>query len=228
MGEEPTKRCFDCGKDLPATEEYFYPSYLRDKGRNQCKTCHTNAKNMRASVSFRDRLREIAQFVEQEEVPSYRSLNSIAKNMGWSVAKVERDVYENQLPVFRFIYNNVGPALALKLEDADAYIATHRLNGHSQEAISQIEAEQQINTGPQGEIEPQIEAEPQVAGTPDKCACCGTTKGNILTVLDEKKEVRAYLCSACYRTASSYKWEPDRMRRMAALIESIGIQHFTV
>lgn len=243
MIDGQTKHCSSCDKDLPATEEYFYPSHLRDRGRNQCKSCHAKkaAERLTTTITYRDRLREIAQQVEPDERPLYQSLNSVAKALGWSVAKVEHDVYERQLPVFTFIYNNVGPALALKQEAAVAYVAAQKLNGHGQNPLSQVETEPEIETALPRELDvesesqgakPEIEAvllgEPQVAGTPDECASCGTTKGNILAVLDEKKVIRAYLCSPCYRTASSYKWEPNRMRRMADLIESIGIQRFTV
>src|SRR5450432_3586448 len=109
MIETSTKHCYGCDTDFPATEEYFYPSYLRE-GRNQCKSCH--AKGGHTHVSFRDKLREVAQHIQPDEVPSYQSLNSVAKSIGCSVAKVERDVYENKLHVFEFTYNNVGPALA--------------------------------------------------------------------------------------------------------------------
>jgi hypothetical protein len=35
------KTCIDCGRSLPATEEYFYPRYNRGgKLANNCKDCH--------------------------------------------------------------------------------------------------------------------------------------------------------------------------------------------
>lgn len=217
MSDETVKHCYNCNKDLPATTEYFFPSYLKEGGKNICKTCH--AESSVQTVSFRDRLRDVAKHVQQDEVPSYQSLNSVAKAIGWSVAKVERDIYESKVPVFKFTYNNVGPALALRREDAETYIAVHERNGHSHDITVYVEAEPEV-----------LEAEPEVliAGTPDECASCGTTKGNILAVLDENREIRAYMCSTCYRTASSYKWEPERMRRVADLIERIGAHSFTV
>jgi hypothetical protein len=230
MIDEPTKHCNACGKDLPETEEYFFPSYLKETGRNICKTCHAERRAASSSVSFREKLREVAHFIQQDEVPSYQSLNSVATDIGWSITKVERDIYESKLPVFKFLYNNVGPALALKLEEAEAYIAAHRLNGQSQNTpLPQVETESPPADTPDecvSSATTEVEAEPLLAGTPDECASCGTTRGNILAVLDEKKEIRAYLCSTCYRTGSSYKWEPKRMRRMADLIERIGIQSF--
>lgn len=39
------KHCNGCDKDLPATTDYFYISYLdKKKGRPKCKKCHTERK----------------------------------------------------------------------------------------------------------------------------------------------------------------------------------------
>jgi hypothetical protein len=204
MTETTKKHCNQCGNNYPATTEFFFPSYLQEGGRDTCKTCHSARKSK--SVTFRAHLRERALPIEAEKVPLYQSLNSIAHAIGWSVPKVEHDIYEKKFPIYTFLYNNVGPALALHMEDAKAYIAQHGLNGHTSAPANK----------------------PNVVGTPTTCGCCETNKGNILAVLDTKKEIRAYLCSTCYRTAASYKWDPQRMKNMARLIETIGIENLSV
>ncbi|HET8841353.1 MAG TPA: hypothetical protein VFN35_07785 [Ktedonobacteraceae bacterium] len=205
MTETAKKHCNVCENDYPATTEFFFPSYLKENSSHHiCKTCHTARKSN--LVTFRTHLLERATPIDPEKASFYQSLNSIATAVGWSKAKVEHDIYKKKLSVYTFIYNNTGPALALLTEDAKAYIAEHELNGH----------------------EPAPPKEPQVIGTPATCGCCETNKGNILAVLDTQKEIRAYLCATCYRTAASYKWDPQRMKNMARLIETIGIENLSV
>lgn len=221
MIEVTKKHCNQCGNDYPATTEFFFPSYLKEDGRDTCKTCHSARRSK--SVTFHAQLRELALPIEAENISLYQSLNSIARAIGWSVPKVEHDIYEKKFPVYSFLYNNVGPALALQMEDAKAYIAQHELNGHAPVPANGLEVEHELNRHT-----PAPANEPKVVGTPATCGCCGANKGNILAVLDTKKEIRAYLCSACYRTAASYKWDPQRMKNMARLIETIGIENLSV
>ena len=202
MTEQPPKKnCYACKKDLPATEEFFFPSYLEPGGKNICRACHREqAKNSR-SITYRAQLQERATLISLEQVPLYKSLNSIATAMGLSAAVVEHDIFDRNLPVYTFIYNKVGPALALQMEDAEAYIREHVQNGHTP-AVTPKKNE--------------------VMGSPDTCGCCKNDKGNILAVHNMDQQVVAYLCSTCYRAARSFDWEPERLRSVAKLIETIG------
>jgi hypothetical protein len=199
--QTPKKICNVCDKDLPATEEFFYPSYLQSNGRNICKACHKERAKNTPSTSYRTRLRERATPISSEQVPLYKSLNAIATAIGLSVAAIEHEIFDRNLPVYTFIYNKVGPALALQMEDADAYIREHAQNGHLPAVTPKKLA---------------------VMGSPGTCGCCKNNKGNILAVHNMDQQVVAYLCSTCYRAARSFDWEPERLRAVAKLIETIG------
>ena len=205
MTEQPPKKiCTACRKDLPATEEFFFPSYLEPGGKNVCKACHREKAKHSRSITYRAQLRERATPISPEHVSLYKSFNSIATAIGLSVALVEHDIFDRNLPVYTFTYNKVGPALALQMEDAEAYIREHAHNGYtpSMPAVTSKRTE--------------------VMGNPDTCGCCNNDKGNILAVRNADQQVVAYLCSTCYRAASSFDWEPGRLRAIAKLIETIG------
>jgi hypothetical protein len=202
MTEQPQKKiCTVCRQDFPATEEFFYPSYLTSNGRNICKICHKERAKNSHTVTYRAQLRERATSISAEQVPLYKSLNSIATAVGLSAAVVEHDIFDRNLPVYSFIYNNTGPALALQMEDAEAYIREHAQNVH---------------------IPAVTPKKPEVMGRPDTCGCCNNDKGNILAVHNTDQRIVAYLCSTCYRAARSFDWEPERLRAVAKLIETIG------
>ncbi len=209
MTEQPPKKtCSACGKALPATEAFFFPSYLEPGGKNVCKICHRERSKI--LVTYREQLRERATPVSSEHVPLYKSLNSIATAIGLSVAVVEHDIFDRNLPIYTFIYNNVGPALALQMEDAEVYIREHTQNGDTPVVSSEK---------PEVPVAPK---KPDFMGSPDTCGCCKNDKGNILAVRNVDQQVVAYLCSPCYRTARSFDWEPERLRAVAKLIETIG------
>lgn len=207
MTIEPGKKhCYACKRDLDATIEHFYPSYLIDSGRNICRECHGGGKRVHEATAY-SVLKERA--IKVEQGPDYKSLSSIATTLGWKIGTVEKKVQEQGLPIYTYMYRNIGPALALAIGDAENFIQAN-LNG-----TSPILREKPPRA-------------PKPMGSPDICGCCGAKRGNILAVLDKKKNIRAYLCSPCFRTAESYKWEPERMRNMARMIEKIGIENFVV
>lgn len=217
MEQPSTKFCYACEKDLPATEEFFYPSYLGRGGKNVCKVCHKERARNSHTLTYREQLRERATPISPEQVPLYKSLNSIAAAIGLSATAVEHDIFDHNLPVYTFIYNNTGPALALQREDAEVYIQEHMHNGRTHTpAVTPEEfrvAEYTLPTTPK---------QPKVIGNPDTCGCCNNDKGNILAVHNTDQQVVAYLCSACYRVARSFDWEPERLRAVAQIIETIG------
>lgn len=257
MEQSPTKFCSACKKDLPATEEFFFPSRLQRGGGTICKVCHKErAQN---TLSYRAQLRERATPISSEQVPLYKSLNSIATAIGLSPAAVEHDIFDRNLPVYTFIYNKVGPALALQMEDAEAYIREHAQNGYTSETspeepslpsdlsvgrtLSEFLASERRNPleppekavfspidgqdrseGSSGEVSAPVVApkKPEVMGRNGICGCCKNDKGNILAVHNTDQQVVAYLCSTCYRAARSFDWEPERLRAVAQLIETIG------
>lgn len=66
---------------------------------------------------------------------------------------------------------------------------------------------------------------PPPHGTPDQCAVCGTTAGNIIADVDEvSKRTRGYLCSKCFRVLNSFQADPRRIRAVADYIEQSGRQ----
>jgi len=199
MEESPKKYCVDCRAYLPATTDYFFPSYLKDgtKARNLCRVHHNARKANSKTVPYRIKLREQASPIDPKDLPLYRSINSVAVALGLSVAVVEHDIFAKKIPVHTFLYNNVGPALAISMKDALAYIDSHERNGNAPQKTDQI-------------------------GTVDRCGCCGEGKSNILAVHDKDQVVRAYLCSPCYRAAKSFAWDPTRLRAIAKILETIG------
>src|SRR5437868_6214890 len=76
MTEQPPKKtCYACRKDLPATEEFFFPSYLEPGGKNVCRVCHRERAKNSHSVTYRAQLRERATPISSEQVPLYKSLS---------------------------------------------------------------------------------------------------------------------------------------------------------
>lgn len=259
MEQLSTKFCYACERELPATEEFFFPSYLERGGKNVCKECHRERAKNSPSISYRVKLRERATPISSEQVPLYKSLNSIAATIGLSIAVVEHDIFNRNLPVYTFIYNKVGPALALRMEDAKIYIREHAQNGYTPEILSEESSlppdlsvgqtsneflaskdgnslvipknasftpinGQDRSEDSSGQVSASVVTpkKPEMMGSPDICGCCKNGKGNILAVHDTDQQVVAYLCSTCYRAARSFDWEPERLRAVAQLIETIG------
>lgn len=243
MTEQPPKKpCSACGKDLPATTAFFFPSYLQPGGKNVCKACHKERGKPSRAITYRAQLRERATPISSEQVPLHKSLNSIAAALGLSVQLIEHDIFDRNLPVYTFIYHNTGPALALQTEDAEVYMREHAHNGHQPAAAPEQpdappeggEEFSQMRSPSQGsertihevraDFQPlQVEShKPEAMGSPDACGCCHTDKGNILAVHNTDRQVVAYLCSPCYRAAKSFDWEPERLRAVARLIEIVG------
>jgi hypothetical protein len=215
--QTPTKTCNACRKNLPATVEFFFPSYLEPGGKNICKTCHRERAKKSHSASYRIQLRGRATPISSEQIPLYKSLSSIATTLNLSVGVVEHDIFDRNLHVYTFTYNKVGPALALQMEDAEAYIREHMQDEQMEAVETPIRGDAQ-----NGHMSAVISKKPEVMGSTDTCGCCKNDKGNILAVRNMDQQTVAYLCSTCYRAAKSFDWEPERLRAVAKLIETIG------
>lgn len=198
MENTPQKHCNKCDKDFPATEEYFFRSYLNSTGHNICKVCHNKQGKISGENGPRKKLLADAQLLQQDDRSSYQSLALLARTIGYSQTRVERDVYREKLQAFKFLYNNSGMSLAIRQEDAEAYIAAKGLNGHKH-TISP--------TAP-------------IMDTSDRCGACGTTRGNILGDVDEGTHLRyGCLCAKCYRLVRDYQGDVDRLRNVLDYIE---------
>lgn len=205
------KFCPKCRRTLQATEEFFFPSYLKPGGKNECKSCHKERNHGVSSLSYHARLKAKALPISGEQVTLYRSFNSIATAIGTTKTVIEHDIFDQGLPVYSFIYNKVGPALALRVEDAENYVREQRASRQSvQDDVTPVPA-------------PAVtQAQNDVIGREGVCGCCGSEKGNILAVHNNERRTVAYLCSPCYRAAKSFAWEPTRLRAVAQIIEAVG------
>lgn len=182
MNTTPMKRCTQCQTEYPATTDYFYPSHLKEGGKNRCcKACHKK-HNSKHNNTFRKNLLERAQPVQPEQRSSYWTFNTIAKQLGCTQVAIVNDVYASATPVFKFLHNKHWFVLALTEEDARAYIT-------SKEASLPSDI-----TSPKKARRP--------VGTPAQCGACGTTEGNIICDEDTiTKAWRGYLCAPCHRFA---------------------------
>lgn len=198
----PKRHCTKCDTDYPETEEYFFPSDLRE-GRNACKTCRNQARRQLEKVGVKTKLKQVAQHIYKDEVPN-KSLHDIAKTIGCSVTTVENNVYKNRdkLQIFQYSYNNSGFSLALRLEDAEAYISANR----SAEPDS---------------IAPPIETESPVLGIPlRQCGSCGIETGNILGDPHNTADKQlGFLCSKCLKLIRDSYEDIDRMRKVIHYLE---------
>lgn len=189
MESELLKHCNICGKDLPATTQYFFPSYLKDgSSRDECKECHERSDKRGREI--RSDLIETARYIGQNNVLGYQKLRDIAHDIGCSVTKIEREIHARGIPIFKMSYHNSGVILALKDDDAEAYKKSSM------------------------KVERQIMGTPDRCGS-----CGATSGNIIADLDEKTKEARGYLCSKCYRTLSYWKGDPILIRKVADYIE---------
>ena len=198
--KQEMKHCYVCKGVFPATEDYFYPSYLETaKERNICKNCHKEELKKRSNIHTQ--LRQKAIPLEKWNPKKYRTLRSISAKAGVSLSHIEQDIMtKDEYTLYLTTYHNVGEVIAIKHSDAEKYLKNLDITPYKRKV--------------------------KAIGSSSSCGCCGTTKGNIIAILDREKNPRCYLCHSCYRVGHSYDWEPNRMKKMARLIEIIGIENF--
>ncbi len=199
MDNIPLKHCGGCDKDFPATEEHFYPSYLKPGGRDQCKNCHNQTARHNPYITRRAKLLAIAQPIQEDELSTYQPLAGVAKATGDDQARIEADILDAQLPVFKFLYHNMGMSLAIRREDAERYIAT-------------------ASNGRRQKVESTLMKLP--VGSFDQCGSCGATTGNIAGDMNEKtRKMYGYLCTKCYRLVHDSGANPKRIRSVLTYLE---------
>lgn len=218
MDTAPRKYCSRCQREYPATTDYFYPSYLKENSRNECKVCHKKrrGKNPPKSDSIREKLIEIAQPIQQAQLSSYRTFNAIAQCIGCTQKVVGRDAYNSKKPVFKLNYHQHGIALALTREDAEAYIASK--NHQEPKQVTPVSGSSVENVNSLEQV-PQ-----QTIGTSSQCGACGTTEGNIICDVDKiTRAWRGYLCTPCYRLArlirDCLQGDPQRIHSTLIYVE---------
>jgi hypothetical protein len=219
MNMAPTKHCGRCQKDYPATTDYFYPSHLTGRGRNQCKKCHQEhqKKNPEKRRVIREKLIEIAQPVEQNQRSSYWTFNTIATRVGCTRWVVANDIYTSKKSVFKFHHNQRGISLALTKEDAEAYITSKKQQPDQMTADPDSIEKKSTRS---------VASRPAI-GTPSQCGACKTTEGNIICDVDPiTKAWRGYLCAPCYRLARLIRdylqGDPQRLHPVLTYIKRLS------
>lgn len=153
---------------------------------------------------------ERASLISFEERRNYVSVAALAKTLKKDEETIKHILLEEQTPICKFAYRG-SYVLVLTQEEAELFLQSYP----QREAKTPL----RIPPGrPPGR-------KPTPIGTSERCGVCRKTSGNILAVHDSNHRVRAYLCTPCYRVATSYKWEPRRMKLMAKVIEAVGLEH---